>query len=106
MSLSHKGLQARIIVGGEELPIHKQSLEDDQTMLGYIASVAGKPFTVVMDHLEGDDGYRCELAIDGQRAGSLVLNNHHCSTYKSGVRTGLRSERPFKFSSIRLQGTV
>lgn len=42
MPLSHKGLRVKVVTGGEELPVYKQSLEDDKIVMGYIASVVGK----------------------------------------------------------------
>ncbi|EIM86205.1 uncharacterized protein STEHIDRAFT_111719 [Stereum hirsutum FP-91666 SS1] len=106
MPLSHKGLRVKVVTGGEELPVYKQSLEDDKIVMGYIASVVGKSFTVVIDHVAGDDGYRCELAIDGQHVVSRLLSSRRPSTHESGVRTGPASERPFRFSDIRFQGLI
>ncbi|KAI0634208.1 hypothetical protein C8Q77DRAFT_1110450 [Trametes polyzona] len=101
MRLTHNGFFAHISCEGNELDTYEVKKEDDTTMSCWIASEAGKRFSVHWGHESDPVTLRVSLKLDGRNTSNRVHNRSH-EGYTDGVSVAASQRRPFLFTPLTL----
>ncbi|KAL0577871.1 hypothetical protein V5O48_004107 [Marasmius crinis-equi] len=100
--LTHRGFSAWIVVNNQPLPEYLVALNAETNQVScWIPSEEGQKFSVFWeDKNQGGVDTMAFVNLDGFMAPGRFLLNGQGRTFRSGVRTGQNTERPFVFRKV------
>ncbi|KAI0093449.1 hypothetical protein BDY19DRAFT_923767 [Irpex rosettiformis] len=97
----NKDLECEIICDDKPLEEYHITMEGENSMSCWVASEAGKAFTVKINNRLLDVDFVCVMHIDGQLTNKRPVRRN-TSDYLKGMRVGNSQIRSYMFSPIRL----
>ncbi|EIM86217.1 uncharacterized protein STEHIDRAFT_122164 [Stereum hirsutum FP-91666 SS1] len=97
--VSLRGVGVSIVCEGQTLPMYREAF-DGTTATAYIASCAGKKFSI-HDHNTTQDDFNYTVSLDGKCVGSWISHRNN-KGHISGVRSSSTTLRPFEFVTLQV----